>query len=735
MGLPAGYSSHKKIPVTNGNLSVYTTNYPVFVTIHSGSGADAGGTGEATVYLNGLCKHFPQDIIFLANDDTTEMDFWILDKSADPCIAMVEVSDSLASGQSPTINMYYGNSSKTTSDSSFTNTVVVGGDFSGNAALDGEYGVDAGTNAGQADVIAPFAHCFRSRFQAVHYDAGTYDRTYFVWNDMTNFRIDYYDHDTGTFSTNQYGVLLSATAVGTADIHHNPTIHVIENGTYAGYILCALPFSDGSLKTVRSSSAEDISSFDALRTIVAASGADAFYPEILELDNTNLYVCYLQSSGWHFSEYDDTSAQSYSGDSWASPITVIQFDNGVPEPFYGTACTDGTAVHICGNEGLAYENVYYAVNTGATGPMHEDDWEEADGTSISCEYGVSTIAKADMEKPVTRFGVFMNDCHVIDGKFCCVYTDCDSTSGWNAGTAYHLIYDSGWTETNVPCVITGYVSGDIYGAYNTGICLDPNDSDIVYVGDKQAGTTSDIQEWTLSGGTFSKTDDITSGCLYYAGRPYCVKNYHADFKLVWDAVVFQSANNVYFSSKCGSIAKHDCLLLKGNSTACVLDGTTSFTDNVAVGGFSFQRSHVKYSGWQPAGMWHDSSIYDSAIIYGSGLDNDVKCRTGESAGGQTWETDSVDAWDDYMWTRWELRKTGTGAGQAIDYLKNGSSIADCSDANDISGETMALRLCSAAAANQDTYVDWQYLRKCEATPPTIGTPIQGVGRRVLISHH
>jgi len=75
---------------------------------------------DGIVYLRDLCTDFPNDIRFTDNDGATELDYWIEDETADPAKFWIEVKDSLESGQTPDIYIYYGKSGASSASIDFS---------------------------------------------------------------------------------------------------------------------------------------------------------------------------------------------------------------------------------------------------------------------------------------------------------------------------------------------------------------------------------------------------------------------------------------------------------------------------------------------------------------------------------------------------------------------------------------------------------------------------------------
>lgn len=101
-------------------------NYRKFVNITGETGAGVnyqvplviGSSSGGNFNLEGHCVDFPNDIRFTDNDETTELDYFIENETADPITVWVNVTDNLDSDQ--TIYCYYGKSGVSTTSNGNT---------------------------------------------------------------------------------------------------------------------------------------------------------------------------------------------------------------------------------------------------------------------------------------------------------------------------------------------------------------------------------------------------------------------------------------------------------------------------------------------------------------------------------------------------------------------------------------------------------------------------------------
>jgi len=127
--------TYRKMHVINAQEGA-GTNYQVKITVHYGSGTDSG----ADVYLNEKCKTDFGDIRFTDNDQETELDCWMENKTdSDNAIFWVEVSDNL-NNSDVTIYTCYGNTDAITTSNGL-NTFPFFEDFLGSVVNTSDWSV------------------------------------------------------------------------------------------------------------------------------------------------------------------------------------------------------------------------------------------------------------------------------------------------------------------------------------------------------------------------------------------------------------------------------------------------------------------------------------------------------------------------------------------------------------------------------------------------------------------
>lgn len=113
---------------TISNATGAGTNYQVLIKAHYGSGTDSGNE----VYLNNHCQADFDDIRFLDNDNSTELDFWVENVSASLYADIwIEVVGNL-NDTAQTIHLYYGNGAAS-STASGANTFLLFDHFPGSS--------------------------------------------------------------------------------------------------------------------------------------------------------------------------------------------------------------------------------------------------------------------------------------------------------------------------------------------------------------------------------------------------------------------------------------------------------------------------------------------------------------------------------------------------------------------------------------------------------------------------
>lgn len=121
-GAWADFSYYKSHVISSATGS--GTNYQVMITVHYGTGTDSGDD----VYLNSNTQTDFDDVAFFDNDQSTQLDCWLQEKTdSDNAIFWVEVADDLSSS-AVTIYVLYGDADGT-SQSDGVSTFIFFDDF------------------------------------------------------------------------------------------------------------------------------------------------------------------------------------------------------------------------------------------------------------------------------------------------------------------------------------------------------------------------------------------------------------------------------------------------------------------------------------------------------------------------------------------------------------------------------------------------------------------------------
>jgi len=106
----SGWQYRKSVTIS-GTTAGAQTNYVVPIVVNYGTGTDSG----RSVYANSNCRTDFGDIRFTASDETTELDYYLDQKTdSDKALFWVEVGSIPASPSSATIYLYYGETNATT---------------------------------------------------------------------------------------------------------------------------------------------------------------------------------------------------------------------------------------------------------------------------------------------------------------------------------------------------------------------------------------------------------------------------------------------------------------------------------------------------------------------------------------------------------------------------------------------------------------------------------------------
>lgn len=243
------------------------------------------------------------------------------------------------------------------------------------------------------------------------------------------------------------------------------------------------------------------------------------------------------------------------GATWTAQANVVEFLKKTSHRPYFRLAQSGRRIDFLYTDGNPAEltscslyHLYLIVNTAGT----QFSVYKADGTLVdtfALTGGTGTVNSKTLPLDVsegtlvydgTTIRGWVWDCQWIGGSlYGCFATLAQTTVSDDTHRYYRTAYNgTSWTNEAV-CYggdattsgdtgrIPHYVQPDSPTAsqrvYSPGICLDPNDASIAYVGKKSASTTINLQKWTRSGGgTWSYDSAITSDSGVINIRPYPV---------------------------------------------------------------------------------------------------------------------------------------------------------------------------------------------------------------------
>lgn len=337
-----GYSYRKEVVVDQETGA--GTDYQVLVTLDSD-----GGT--ANVDLEGHCTDFPNDIRYTDDDGSTELEYAILDLTADPITVRIKVTDDLSGEGTVDIYVYYGKAGEQ-NDESWPDTFIAGTDFDftltpaqdlihacvyakGYVFMctrdDNDIGVGAYVMRynldGSGETVQQLAF---NGGQVSRLDGGCFDGTYLWWAGYTNQTDD-----------SSYATLVKMNPSDMSDY----TVYTCAAGYYEGRSVC----TDGTYVYMVVTAAEGLSNLGRVAKLNISLGTFTYYAP----DPDSLY-------GFYFCIYDeDDSLVWIAGYDSNNPVTgdglLIKFD---PSDGSFTDYTIGASASHRAPTSLAYDGTY-----------------------------------------------------------------------------------------------------------------------------------------------------------------------------------------------------------------------------------------------------------------------------------------------------------------------------------------------------------------------------------------
>ncbi len=349
--------------------------------------------------------------------------------------------------------------------------------------------------------------------KAVYYNGNTY----IVYNDYddNDRKIAKYNHATDTCTTNtwtQTAFDTGSNSTGRDYAHAAPTIFIDSNGyinlSYTGY-------KNGNIYNIRSTNAEDITTWDSEVTVLSDSNTTA-YPTIVEVNNT--YVIFYRKFSTNYKLARKISSDN--GSTWTNEVIITDYF-----PYYQVRVDSNERVHIAWHSNPVSTNInlyyIYTDDAEAATPI----WKTVDGSTVTIPLSVSSAKIFDST-------INWDTCYILGlvpdnaGK---IHIFAEVTDSVNDDEILYFEYSgSSWNETTI---VTGTfqtwsTAGRIFGDVtfvNDNIYLT-----IPYIYDTSFGTygKSELQEWVSydKGSSWKFNEYITVNSPDTTANPFYARN-------------------------------------------------------------------------------------------------------------------------------------------------------------------------------------------------------------------
>jgi len=479
-----GYNYRKQITIKGSSAGVQT-NYQMKLNVHKGSGSDSGDD----VYLGGSCRNDFNDIRFTKSDGETKLDYWRESYvSGDYAIFWIEFDSIPADPDSVNFYIYYDNSDAS-SESSGGDAFLFFDDFKLN---------DEG------------AWCWFQDPRAIRY-VGTYDKTYWGYvNKSGDIKIGSYDHDS------QKTVFYTLHSNLQVDDHAAPAILVRNDGK----LLVVYVSHNGDTIYYRiSSNAEDISAWGAEQTI---NSTNVSYISLVQLsgESNKIYLFYRgdELKEWSYRTSIDGGAN------WSSSqLLLAETENAQ----YLKIISNGNDKIYFAHSG----HPYYETTSIYFFYYYNNALYKADGTKICDVPSGLPIDRSDMElvyDASENYKAWIWDIALDNGAPVIAFVHFVSTTDHRYD--YAKWNGSSWDIGEITAAGTYLYSDEPY--YSGGISIDKESPTTVYLS-KEVSSQWEVQKWAYSGGSWSKSEDITSNSSKKNIRPVVIRNHHADLPIFW----------------------------------------------------------------------------------------------------------------------------------------------------------------------------------------------------------
>lgn len=342
--------------------------------------------------------------------------------------------------------------------------------------------------------------------------SSTYNSTYMGWVDASgNIWAGKYHHG---YATKDQFLLHAALE---ADDHDDPAIILLDDGTvFAGYSK-----HGGNQYCRRSSNAGDIRTWGS--EVAVATSASHSYCHAMQFGDTS------KTLYWFLRDYDGSNYGSLSyrastdrGATWGSTTAIFKFATSGSRPYFRAFKTSSSRVDFALNQNHPNDgsyNLYHFYMTVASDGTRA--FFKSDGTSIGGD-GALPLSTSDLTQVYDGTSSkswiwdIANDSNGLRVVFA-TFPSSTAHEYWRgtwSGSAWSTekICDGGTTAT------ADYLfSGELQ--YSGGICLDPNDSESVYLSREYGSGDFRLEKWTKSGGSWAKASDISGSTSSVNGRP------------------------------------------------------------------------------------------------------------------------------------------------------------------------------------------------------------------------
>jgi len=405
-----------------------------------------------------------------------------------------------------------------------------------------------GVGSGETQLTDDGAWVWFTNPRAVHY-ADTADKTYTGWvNRAGDIVAASLDHSTGTVTTTTLSAALDP------DDHANPSVAVLDDGRL---IYAYSPHSGSPLAVRISSSAEDISTFDAEQSVL--SGAPYTYANVVNNSTEGrVYIFFRASDSLDYVYSTDD------GSSWSSQSTLFTPGGGSGDVYFQLHSDGQSRVEMALTDSekpnaTGAADVYHAYLDSGT-------LRASDGTALSPPTAVTNATQVyDSSSTGRQAWVWGSATHGGNPEIVWATWDSDVLSDHRY---HHARWDGSSWLTQVLTDAGSFMSAGVNGqqGYSNGVVLDPTTAGTVYasVGDHRA---SKIQRWATDDYQTWRVTDITDAVTQHV-RPVVPKNRHDDLPVLWmEGNYVNWATGEYFTGIVGG--------RRGSATATTAQERTS----------------------------------------------------------------------------------------------------------------------------------------------------------------